>query len=685
MLETERMSKIRMVVSTRLQAKVISRLHELKVLHIIEHKKSMNNEQKNEPATDNTSQVEMQAELQADIGTPLEDSEHIAGLLVRVKSLLSTIDANHLHPSKLNNSSELNHKTSFNELPSFVEIEAALDRIEASLKGLLAKAEKLEHDIQQKKERTKKLELLNSLYLSLESYHDFKSLACYVGTIRDKTMLKESLAEITSKFKLHTSQYENSISVALFVERKKQAEALELLRMHGFNELNLEFAKNMQGSVLKQLNSVAESITALDAKKQKIDASITILKKGYYHVLRRYQSFLEKESEVSEAPLQFAQTRQSTFITGWVPTAKLESITQDLEKLTKNKVFVESIAIDKKESIPVKLKNKLAIKPFEFFMRLYTLPKYKEIDPSFFIFLTFPLFFGFMLGDVGYGVITLLLFILLKKLIPAGKDILNAMMSCSIFSIIFGFMFGEYFGFEYVKSGVLKGILDSISIHLEEAIVEGHVVYEFPRLLNRMHGEMNVFGNNIPTVLVIGAIIGIVHINISILLGFINEYKDHGIKEAILAKLSWYVFEAGLALIIFNALGMSSYSLYGIICIVVSLIMVYLGEGVQGLIEIPALFSNTLSYLRLGAVGLASVGLAIVINERLALPFIEKGGIFILVGILILILGHTINIALGIIGPFLHAIRLHYVEFFNRFYKGGGKLYRPFGAKHDGT
>lgn len=86
--------------------------------------------------------------------------------------------------------------------------------------------------------------------------------------------------------------------------------------------------------------------------------------------------------------------------------------------------------------------------------------------------------------------------------------------------------------------------------------------------------------------------------------------------------------------------------------------------------------------MRLGAVGLASVGLAVVVNENLTMPFIEKGGFFVVIGILIFALGHTINILLGILGPFLHSLRLHYVEFFSKFFHGGGIRYAPFGAKN---
>ena len=117
--------------------------------------------------------------------------------------------------------------------------------------------------------------------------------------------------------------------------------------------------------------------------------------------------------------------------------------------------------------------------------------------------------------------------------------------------------------------------------------------------------------------------------------------------------------------------------------LLIGIVLLYLGEGIQGIVELPSIFSNMLSYMRLGALGLAGVGLAIVINEKLTMPFIEKGGIYIVIGILIFTIGHAINIALGLIGPFLHSLRLHYVEFFSKFYKGGGLRYEPFGEEEE--
>ena len=117
----------------------------------------------------------------------------------------------------------------------------------------------------------------------------------------------------------------------------------------------------------------------------------------------------------------------------------------------------------------------------------------------------------------------------------------------------------------------------------------------------------------------------------------------------------------------------------GLGVVLVGLLMLLKGHGIYGIIEVPSLASNILSYARLFALGLASVALALIINE-FAAAFFAKGGVMIVPAILILIAGHAMNIALGIIGGFLQSLRLHYVEFFTKFYKGGGKRYNPFGG-----
>ena len=151
--------------------------------------------------------------------------------------------------------------------------------------------------------------------------------------------------------------------------------------------------------------------------------------------------------------------------------------------------------------------------------------------------------------------------------------------------------------------------------------------------------------------------------------------------KAIYEKASWFILQIGIALLALSYFGKILISpLIGAGFLGLSILMLFKGEGIKGIIELPSILTNIMSYVRLMAIGLSSVELAIVINES-SKEFFHKGGFFVLIGVLILVIGHAINIMLGLLGSFLHSLRLHYVEFFSKFFHGGAKKYQPFGAK----
>ena len=225
-----------------------------------------------------------------------------------------------------------------------------------------------------------------------------------------------------------------------------------------------------------------------------------------------------------------------------------------------------------------------------------------------------------------------------------GKALLDIMIWASIATILFGFVFGEFFGEEFLQNPLLKR------------------------------------ADNVSGMMVVAVFVGFLHINLGLILGFYNKLKHHGLKHAICEKGSWMLLELGVILIVADLfLKIFSFGfIAGVFVVLIALVLLYMGEGVRGFIELPAIFSNMLSYARLFAIGLSSVSLALVIN-KFAEGFFHQGGLMVVVGVFILVLGHVINLALGILGPFLHALRLHYVEFFGKFFEGGGKRFSPFG------
>jgi len=617
MLRPHEMSNVIITGQKNMQEAVIKELHRLKVLHIVEHAKS---------------------EL-ADIGAPMQNAGSLSGVLVKIRALTAALSIK-------------KEDAKFELKKGLLEIESTTKKLGNEVSANLDELKKTEELIAKNEAAKQELEILKNIDVPLEVLSPYKSLACFAGYVKDEnsaSLIKIELSLITPKFMLFDSITKKRHFTLLFIDAKIRESAANILQKVTFSPVNFPNISNLRGSALINLEKIEEENLNLQKRREVIKERLEALAREHKGFLLAAEEFLSEQLEKAEAPLKFAATSSSFLIKGWIPTEELAKSIERLNKAAKNRVFVHFDPAKKHDKVPVKLKNPGYAKPFEFFIDLYSMPAYKEIDPTFFIFLTFPIFFGIMLGDIGYGLLSIIAFWFLKRKMPKAKNFFNILLLASFVSILFGFMFGEFFGFEEIGK-----------LHL-------------PHILSRAH--------DISALMYISIAIGVVHVNIGLIVGFINELKSHGFMHAFYAKASWIVLQIGITLLALSYMNaISLLPIVGWILLLVSSLMLFKGEGAKGIIELPSILTNILSYARLMAIGLSSVILAVIINDS-SREFFHQGGFFVFIGVLILIVGHAINIVLGLLGSFLHSLRLHYVEFFSKFFHGGAEKYRPFGAK----
>ncbi len=553
-------------------------------------------------------------------GTPLKDAENVSELILELHSIKSQIPVEKSVSKK---------KMTSKEMERYVRsIKSRVTSLSLEINNLNEKNKSLEKEKED-------LEFLSSSGIeSLDVLKEYKNFDLLFGYVENLEQVKRTSTVLSSSKKIG-----KLYPIAVLVRKDKKQDIISTKK---FNEIKLNVKGT--GSVDKRLKEVADIIKSLKNKIVDLKKDLNKISKESSGKINYIESVLMERIKKSEAPLKFASSSHAFLVNGWIPVKGRKILLQKLSGISEN-IFVKLEDVHDDEEVPTKMSNPTPVRPFQFFLNLYSIPRYNEIDPSFLVFLTFPLFYGFILGDIGYGAVLLVLSSVARM--KKRHALIDIMIISSIATMLFGFVFGEAFG-------------------------SGHVLgFELHSYLHRIE--------DINQLMIISAVIGLVHLNSGFILGFVNEFHHHGFRKAFAAKISWIGIQIAAILFLLNSLGYTSVNFYITLAIgMLSFLAVIKAEGMFGIIELPSLISNVLSYLRLAAVGLASAALALVVNQ-FAGNFFQQGGIMIAAGVLTLILGHGVNLALGILGAFLHSMRLHYVEMFTKFYEGSGKSYKPFG------
>ena len=543
-------------------------------------------------------------------------------------------------------------------------IDAKTEQLDVEVTQVTDKISEIDSKIKDINDKKRLLEPLKNFDLPLELYTGYQSLAVFVGTLKSSPII----SDITDDYEFETAPYGRGRTISLFVPREFEDETLKRLQEQGYAALPLP---KMEGVPKEILVNLEAQLAELQSEKQKCEGDLVDLRKKHIEYILASDEYLSIETQKAEAPLRFATTKNAFIVEGWIPTKDLGLIQSDLDSATNGHVVVSvdsSEAVDV-EKVPIALKNPLPSKPLEVLVRAFSLPKYNEIDPTKLMTFMYPALFGLMLGDVGYGLLVIALGLLVSRVIKSQgmRDLAKIGVYAGVFSVIFGFIFNEFFGVEPFGH---RGYLTFIEYHAVTRL------------------------DNVLTLLIVTLVIGLLMLTLGYVLGFINEYRQHGLKHAVFAKVSWLMMLWGGTIAVALVLpAMSSGTgiqlslglIAGLVLLVVGFIFMFMGEGAIGIAELPSLLSNVLSYTRLLSIGVSSMGIALAVNKLSDALFFSKGGIFVIFGVLLLIAGHAINTVLGILDSGLQALRLHYVEFFTKFYSGGGMKYIPFGFERKYT
>ena len=333
---------------------------------------------------------------------------------------------------------------------------------------------------------------------------------------------------------------------------------------------------------------------------------------------------------------------------GWVPAAQVARLSGAIHRAAGPTVVLEEIRREEwhEQEAPVVLRNPRLIRPFEVVTRMLPPPRYGSIDPTPFVAVGFPMLFGLMLGDVGYGLLLGLVAGILRWRSAPGTTLRNVsemMGAGAVFSVLFGLAFGEVFGDLGARW---------LGLH--------------PLLFDR--------GTEITAFLGLAVALGAAHLLLGMVLGAVAARREpRALAGHILSALAM----ALLLVAVLAAVGFLPRQVRtpAVIAILVAFPVIVALEGIVAPIEFLSTLGHMLSYARVMALGTASVMLAIVANQVAG----TVGSV--VVGVVFALLFHLVNFALGLFGPTIHALRLHYVEFFGTFYSPGGTRYTPL-ARH---
>ena len=671
MFKTARMQKIRIVTLDKYVAPTVDALHESGLIQV----------------SDISDSIQQDPEL-AELVAPAKATPYtgkLSSLLMKTNGI-SELLGNSLsegHGLKDTLMSFISPDMPVQKEVEALDTEAFIAKAEDTLAQVESKTSVIEHKLAALDAETSELNSNKSLANHLSNFD--MDLALLKDSEYTSTTVGRINAESTSEIKNELSKLTDELDIFFVPTEDKQSnivtvvtlkeysdEVYSTLRKYDFEKIEIG---NVEGTPQQIISNADSRLLTIESERASVKSELKAVAEQWDDDILALKEQLENEKEKNEILSSFVRTDDAYILEAWVPVKDTEKVEQLVEKSSDGHCAFETIEVEgtDDEDVPILQQNGWYAKPFEYLVDMYSPVRYNAIDPTIFVAITFPFFFGFCLTDAIYGLFVSLIGVVLLKGMGKIKESMKAFGWILIWSGLWAFILGM------ITNGFLGNFPDKF------------FKYKLPTVINAVDAFKHP-----DTILIIAIAIGLIYTNIGFILGAINNLRYGNVKEAIGSQICWFVFEAGIILL---ALGLNIHARFGIplpslglvgtvigaILIVATIGMLVWANGAYGVMDIFGFLGDVLSYARLLALCLATGGIAMTVNILTGLVNDMVPFVGIILAIIVFIGGHIANFMFQVLGAFINALRLNYVEFFSQFFMEGKGKFEAFKAKRTCT
>ena len=642
-----KMSKFDLVVFAEQRAKVLKKLQKFKEVNFVDIELHDENGELSKDAVEGVTKYVNNEEL-----------THIDERLYQLSNAISLIKKYDERKTRLRDVIHGNENYTFDELAKKV-LTYDWKKVSSELNKIGTQYSQIKSEISKKYMRYDEIDLWERLDVNPKELKNLKKVNTFLGTVPIK--LKGTFIDGISKLdktyyeELKIVKDEVYYLVISSIDESEKEKLAEVFRNSSFTVENLDIDAVPQD----YKNELQKEISELKKEKRRLKAQIKTYSEDLTDLQAVYEYMQNKKLRIVESE-KLAQTENTILIKGWIPTEKVSEFEKVIKDEAGDNYYLTFTDADRDDAtVPIKLKNGKVASTFENLTGMYAYPRYNEIDPTPLFTPFYILFFGMMGADVGYGLVLLLATMFVLKVVNLSSQMRKSIKFFFYlsFSVIFwGLLYGSYFG----------------------ATIPG---------MWRLVDPASQYND-----LLIGSILfGVVHIFVGLAIKAYMLIRDGKSLEAVYDVLFWYMaLIGGMLFLIFKLMNLSAVvanvSMWVMIAGMAGIVLTggreakgvgaKLGGGLYSLYGISSYVGDFVSYSRLMALGLSGGFIASAINMIAGMISGSwVGMIFIPV---ILIAGHLFNMFLSFLGAYVHTSRLMYVEYFGKFYEGGGKPFKDF-------